>query len=139
MSRLKFQGTHCSLTDKRQSIHCIYHFGLQMIGFHPFLEDHISPMVRQRICYELRQTCIKFFSVSRHRESSLDINRIQRCYQWSNIPSILHKILIELENRAAPLVIPRQQAHILIPQIHLHNIIFHVLPFPSFHSFSSLG
>ena len=24
-------------------------------------------------------------------------------------------------------------------EIHLHNIIFHVLPFPSFHSFSSLG
>jgi DNA-binding response OmpR family regulator len=24
-----------------------------MIGFHPFLEDHISPIVRQRICYEL--------------------------------------------------------------------------------------
>lgn len=64
-----------------------------MIGFHPFLEDHISPMVRQRICYELRQTCIKFFSVSRHRESSLNINRIQRRYQWCNIPSILHKSL----------------------------------------------
>ena len=24
-------------------------------------------------------------------------------------------------------------------KFHLHNIIFHVLPFPSFHSFSSLG